>query len=98
MLPQILNGEKKSYNESFPNSPDHSGPALGLVFLRLFSNIRENTTIHIKNMSIYEIGCLRRKEHCRSLQILHGTPSRCRCLRNNELVKRMAGAVSLSFS
>lgn len=66
--------------------------------LRLFSDISEDASVHIEDVSIYKVRSLGREEHCRSLEVFHGAPSCCRCLRNDKLVERMTGAVSLTFS
>ena len=66
--------------------------------LRLFSDISEDASVHIENVAVYKVRSLGSEEHCRSFEVLHRAPSRCRRLRDDELVEWMAGAVSLTFS
>ena len=66
--------------------------------LRLFSDISEDASVHIEDVSIYKVRSLGREEYRRSFEVLHRAPSRCRRFCDDELVERMAGTVSLSKS
>ena len=66
--------------------------------LRLFADIGKNTAVNIKDMSVDEVGCIGCKEYCRTLKVFSIAPASCRSLGNDELVERMAAAVSLSLS
>ena len=66
--------------------------------LRLFSDLSEDASVHIEDVSIYKVRSLGREEHCRSLEVFHGAPSCCRCLRDDKLIERMAGTGSLTLS
>ena len=63
----------------------------------LFSNVCQNTAV-IYNVSVDKVGCIGSQENSGSLQILSCAPSCCRSLCNDELVKRMSGAVRLDLS
>lgn len=66
--------------------------------LRLFSDISEDASVHIEDVSIYKVRSLGREEHRRSFEVLHRAPSRCRRFCDDELVEWMAGTVSLTLS
>lgn len=63
--------------------------------LRLFSNISQNPAIHIQNVSVYKI---RRKEYCRSFQILRRSPTCSRCFCNDKLIKGMTLSIRLNLT
>ena len=64
----------------------------------LFSNVCQNTAVYIYNVSVDKVGCIGSQENSGSLQILSCAPSCCRSLCNDELVKRMSGAVRLDLT
>ena len=68
------------------------------MLLWLFTNVGKNSAIDIYNMTIHKIRCVRSQENCRSLQILCLSPSRCRSLCNNKLVKRMSASIRLDLT
>lgn len=66
--------------------------------LRLFSDISEDASVHIENVAVYKVRSLGSEEHCRSFEVFHRAPSRCRRFCDDELVEWMAGTVSLTLS
>ena len=66
--------------------------------LGLLANVRQNAAIHIEDVAVDEVGRVRRKEHCRAAQIRRVAPALGRCLGDDELVKRVTGAVRLALS
>ena len=72
-------------------------PSGQIPYSGLFADISQDTAIHIQDVAVHKVAGFGSQEHCRTLQILRRSPAGCRCLGNNELVKRMPAAVRLFF-
>ena len=68
------------------------------IRLRLLANVGQNAAVDIEDVSVDEVGRIGSEEHRRSLQVLGVAPARCRSLGDDELVKRMTGAVRLTLA
>ena len=63
--------------------------------LRLFADVGEDPAVHIEDLSVHGVGCLRGEEHRGPSQFIRIEPAARRRLRADECVERMPAAVRL---
>ena len=69
---------------------------LGLIELaRILTDISEDTTIDVYDLTVDEVRCRRSEEYSETLEVLCLAPALCRCLRTDETIKRSHGTVCL---
>ena len=66
--------------------------------LGLFSDISQDTAVHIQNVSVHEVGSVGCQEYGRSLQILSNSPAGSRSLCDDELIEGMSASIRLDLT
>ena len=61
----------------------------------LSADIGQHAAVHIENVAVDKVGCIRSQEHGRTHQIFRLAPASSRCASHNELIKGMTAAVAL---
>ena len=66
--------------------------------LRLLTDVCEDTAVNVKDMTVYEVGSVGRKEYCGTCQIFRFAPTLCGGFSYDKAVERMTRTVGLTLS